>query len=49
MIKSKKKLHVAREVLVTLSKAKLEAVAGGFVTIANGKCEPSGIIACPGA
>jgi hypothetical protein len=48
MIKSKKKLHVAREVLVTLSKAKLEAVAGGFVTVAGAKCEPSGIRACDG-
>jgi hypothetical protein len=46
MIKSKKKLQVARETLLTLSKAKLEVVAGGFVTVAGAKCEPSGIIAC---
>jgi hypothetical protein len=48
MIKSKKKLKVARETLVSLSNAKLEVVVGGFVTVANGKCEPSGIIACHG-
>ena len=48
MIKSKKKLKVARETLAMLSNAKLEAVAGGVVTVANAKCEPSGIIACHG-
>ena len=48
MIKSKKKLKVARETLVTLSNVRLEAVAGGVVTVAGAKCEPSGIIACHG-
>jgi hypothetical protein len=46
--KSKQKLKVARETLVMLSKANLEAVAGGVVTVAGAKCEPSGIRACDG-
>lgn len=48
MIRTKTKLKVAGETLVTLSHAKLEAAAGGVATVAGAKCEPSGIIACPG-
>ena len=48
MIKAKK-LKLSRETLVQLSLSKLEEVRGGVVTIVNGKCEPSGIIQCPGA
>jgi len=47
MIKTKK-LKLARETLVQLSLTKLEEVRGGVQTIANGKCEPSGIRPCPG-
>lgn len=46
MIKNKKKLKVARETLVMLSKAELDAVAGGVVTVEGAKCEPSGIRPC---
>ena len=47
MIKAKK-LKLARETLIQLSLTKLEEVRGGAVTIVNGKCEPSGIVQCPG-
>ena len=45
MIKTKK-LKLARETLAQLSQTKLQEVHGGVQTIPNGKCEPSGIVAC---